>query len=250
MNLARISSLARYLSWADAPYKWTLNKGTCPHCGPTRYLSLGKNPWLTRCLKCRATLTNLSLIPVIKEHFKGDYRGRTAYELSSYGSTLEWLRRTFDELIYSEYCPEYPLGSMNNGILNQDVQSLTFKNERFDLVTSNQVFEHVPDDEMGLRECARVLNPGGALIFSVPMYNSARTERIARIEDRQLVFTGKPEYHDSRIGGAKSSAVFWHHSANDIARRVGACGFRSVRLVDVVILREQVAPCKVIYAVK
>jgi SAM-dependent methyltransferase len=37
-------------------------------------------------------------------------------------------------------------------------------------VFSSQVLEHVPDDRGVLRECARVLRPGGQLVLSVPFY--------------------------------------------------------------------------------
>ena len=201
LNIARISSIVRYIFWSDAPYKWKLCKGDCPLCEPTTFLSLKKDPFLTRCLKCKANITNLSLIPVIKNHFKGIYQGKKAYELSSYGSTLEWLKKYFDEVVYSEYFANLPSRKYYNGILNQDVQNLTFEDECFDVVTSNQVFEHVPNDEQGYFECFRVLKKGGALIFSVPLYMTEHTEKIAYLDNDQIRFLGRPEYHDSRIGG-------------------------------------------------
>jgi SAM-dependent methyltransferase len=39
---------------------------------------------------------------------------------------------------------------------------------RFDLVLCIEVLEHVEDDEAALREIARVLKPGGALVLSLP----------------------------------------------------------------------------------
>jgi ubiquinone/menaquinone biosynthesis C-methylase UbiE len=53
--------------------------------------------------------------------------------------------------------PDEKLGERINGIFNQDVQHLTFSDASFDVVTSNQVFEHVPDDIKGYAECLRVL---------------------------------------------------------------------------------------------
>ena len=91
-----------------------------------------------------------------------------AYELSSYGSILKWLRKHFRSVSTSEYLPSGELGRLVNGTLNQDIQKLTFEDDSFDILTSNQVFEHVPDDRAGYRESYRVLRPGGALIFSVP----------------------------------------------------------------------------------
>ncbi|MEJ2767539.1 class I SAM-dependent methyltransferase [Mycetohabitans sp. B46] len=246
----RLTSIIRYLGWADAPYKWKFSRGDCPLCGRSIFVSIKPSPFMTRCLKCMANVTNLSLIPVVKSHCGGAYLGRIAYELSIYGSTLHWLEKNFNAVISSEFFPGCNLGERVNGCLNQDVQNLTFDDNSIDLVTSNQVFEHVPDDIKGYKECLRVLRKGGALIFSVPLYDIENTRQIAYLNGEDIVFIGEPEYHDSRIGGAKSAPAFWHHSINDIAKRVASVGFSKVKLVDVTIASSQREPEKVIYAVK
>jgi SAM-dependent methyltransferase len=45
---------------------------------------------------------------------------------------------------------------------------IPFENASFDVVVSNQVFEHVPDMEQALREIARVLRPGGIALNVFP----------------------------------------------------------------------------------
>jgi SAM-dependent methyltransferase len=205
---------------------------------------------MTRCLSCRATVTNLSLIPVIKRHFNGGYEGKVAYELSTYGSTLNWLKASFPTVITSEFMANQPTGQTINGIRNEDVQRLSFASESFHLVSSNQVFEHVPDDLQGFSECLRVLKPGGAMILSVPMFDIPATVRTATLEDSKVVFIGEPEYHDSRLEGAFSVPVFWHHAIADLADRVKSVGFASSELMDVTIARNQMLPAKVLYAVK
>jgi SAM-dependent methyltransferase len=47
--------------------------------------------------------------------------------------------------------------------------ALPFSDGRFDVVISNQVFEHVADMPAALAEIARVLKPGGVMIASMPM---------------------------------------------------------------------------------
>jgi SAM-dependent methyltransferase len=47
-------------------------------------------------------------------------------------------------------------------------EHLPFPSDRFDLVVSHEVLEHVADDRQALAEIARVLAPGGRLVLFVP----------------------------------------------------------------------------------
>ena len=44
-------------------------------------------------------------------------------------------------------------------------------------------------------------------------------------KDKEIIFIGEPEFHNSRIEGPNSAPTFWHHSINDIAERVSSAGF-------------------------
>ncbi len=244
----RYRAALRYLRRSDPLYKWRISSSACPNCSGKFFLSMRPDAFMTRCLRCGANVTNLSLIPVIKLH-NTDHQIACAYEMSTYGATLNFLKGNFREVITSEYFPNKKPGEIVNGILNQDVQNLTFKNCSVDLITSNQVFEHVPDDIAGYSECYRVLRLNGALIFSIPLYDIPSTEMLAEIKDNDIVFYREPEYHDSRSGGPKSALTFWHHSIHDICERVAQAGF-NVSIIDIAIAPSQKIPAKVVYAVK
>lgn len=174
-----------------------------------------------------------------------------AYELSTFGKTLDFLKANFGTVHTSEYFPDKNIGEVHNGIMNQDVTRLTYEASKFDLVTSSQVFEHVLDDLRGFSECCRVLKSGGAFIFSIPLYNTAATHQISRMKDGKIEWLiTPPEYHDSRLGGPESAPVFWRHSKQDIVERVLSAGFSKVELVDVVITPIQVEPMQVVYSIK
>lgn len=205
---------------------------------------------MTRCIRCRATVTNLSLIPVIEGHFNGSYSGRKAYELSTYGSTLLWLKRCFGEVVTSEYIPGQLSGAVVDGIRNEDVQALTFEDNSFDVVCSNQVFEHVPDDIKGFSECHRVLKAGGMMVMSVPLFDIPSTQKIAQLSGGALEFLAEPEFHDSRIGGVGSAPVFWHHSMRDLSSRVLKAGFSKAELIPVNVVDGLGVRAKILYAVK
>ena len=66
---------------------------------------------MTRCLRCRANVTGLSPIPVIKSHFSSN-AGKRAYEMSSYGITLAYIGRAFSDVTVSEYMPNADSGAL------------------------------------------------------------------------------------------------------------------------------------------
>ena len=50
-----------------------------------------------------------------------------------------------------------------------DMHALPYPSESFDLVVHSDTLEHVPNPLHALGECRRVLSPGGALCFTVPV---------------------------------------------------------------------------------
>lgn len=53
-----------------------------------------------------------------------------------------------------------------------DGNIMPFDNERFDVVISTEVLEHVPDSDKYLAEVKRILKPGGIFFFTVPFLMS------------------------------------------------------------------------------
>lgn len=189
MSVNRLRAISHYLRGVDSPLRWKLIKTACPNCAGRYFVALNRTPFMTRCLRCRANVTNLSLIPSIQHHSRLHSISR-AWEMSTYGATLSFLRRQNINVQTSEYFPGAKPGERVDGVLNQDVQRTSFPDEYFDLVTSNQVFEHVQDDIAGYRECFRVLKSHGALIFSVPLHDLPETKQLAyHAEDRIVHIT-------------------------------------------------------------
>jgi SAM-dependent methyltransferase len=58
----------------------------------------------------------------------------------------------------------------HRGVLKADVLRLPFDDDRFDVVTAMDVLEHIEDHVGALRECRRVLAPGGRMFIFVPAH--------------------------------------------------------------------------------
>ncbi len=84
----------------------------------------------------------------------------------------------------------------------QDLEKLSFADDFFDVVITEDVLEHVRDAEKAFREIRRVLKPRGCHFFTVPFLFDRET--IVRIdtstsEDCYLL---SPEYHGDPIRGS------------------------------------------------
>lgn len=229
-------------------YRWRIHRSDCPGCEGKYFISLQPNALMTRCMSCWATAMNLSLIPVVKDHSRKQ-NVEAVWEMSTYGATLTYLSKTFQLVYQSEFFPGVPSGHLVNGVLCQDVQLLSFADESLDLITSNQVFEHVANDLQGFAECYRVLRKGGALVLGVPLHNVPTTKQLAELRDGELVFYGEPEYHGSRMTGPRSVPTFWHYSLHDICERISSIGFE-VQILKKTLSGSQVISSPVVYAVK
>lgn len=75
--------------------------------------------------------------------------------------------------------------------------ALTYPSDTFDLVITSDVFEHVRHPYEGFAEVHRVLRPGGAHIFTVPVRWPMREHTIERVDTSgdEDVFLLEPVYH-------------------------------------------------------
>ncbi|MDJ0715930.1 MAG: class I SAM-dependent methyltransferase [Prochloraceae cyanobacterium] len=196
--------------------------GICNLCG-FPVIKINNGYFGTRCIKCRSTKIHRGVGLVI-DHLDFPYNA-FVYELSSRGALFEFLKIKFNNLYYSEYFDDVPPGLMKNSVVCQDVQHFILNNESFNLVTSTEVFEHVPDDRKGFDEVYRILKPNGYFIFTVPLSDSLTTvERCFLKPDGSIFHKLEPEYHGDRIRGQGRVLAFRNYGL-DIVERLSDCGF-------------------------
>ena len=114
-------------------------------------------------------------------------------------------------IIGSEYLsPNIKSGKLINGIRHEDAQELSFPDNFFNIIISNDVFEHVPDPLKAFKECFRVLKTGGELIITIP-FNPNLKSNIQRTEilpDNTVKYLHQPIYHGNPMS-QKGSLVFY-----------------------------------------
>jgi len=194
---------------------------TCNLCGAP---VLRLHPGLAgrRCLRCLSTFRHRAVGVVLAR--LGVHRSAAVYEMSSRGALCRHLRRSFARVTVSELFDGVAPGDYRNGVQCQDAQRLTYPDGAFDLVTSTEVFEHVPDDRRAFGEAHRVLRPGGFLVFTVPLMETGPTLERARLENGGIVHFVKPEYHGDRLRGRRAVLAFRTYGP-DIVDRLRAAGF-------------------------
>jgi SAM-dependent methyltransferase len=218
----------RYALSIVEPGALALRLFRCPLCEGRVLLRLQRSEIGVRCLHCAASAITLSMVAVLRAE-RPALASERVYELSSRGPLFAFLRGAVRDLTFSEYFDDVAPGEWRGGVQCQDIHRLTYADASFDLVTSTEVFEHVADDRRGFAELRRVLRPGGAFIFTVPIEDAERTVERAVQRDGAIEHLLPPAYHDDRIRGRGQVLVFRDYG-RDICARLREAGFRDARI--------------------
>ena len=152
------------------------------------------------------------------------------YELSSRGPLFEYFREKSKKLTHSEFFPGTAPGDYRNGVQCQDVQNLTYQDGCFDICTSTEVFEHVPNDTQGFSEICRVLKPSGVFVFTVPLAIDDKTVKRAELSSAGVInHLLPPEYHNDPTHSYEPVLAFRNYGY-DVLDRLLIAGFKSAAL--------------------
>lgn len=201
----------------------------CSLCQWRLQIKIHNDEMGVRCAKCGSSAVTQSLGHVLRPHLQTQQKLKI-YELSSRGALVRYLQSTHHEITLSEYLDDVPVGSCKDGVMCQDVQSLTFDDESFDICTSLEVFEHVEDDIKGFSEVYRVLKPSGKIVFTVPMNLNNNTVERTKLVNGQREQILPPEYHSDSLRGV--SKVFCYRNYGlDIVDRLESVGFSNCEII-------------------
>ena len=182
--------------------------GWCPVCERrTAFAHLGAEARLSdRCVRCGSLPRWRAVIYTLQTHF-AKWRDLHIHESSPYGAASDKLERECKHYVGSHYMPDVPWGQYKGAYRSEDIQHQTFGAGEFDLVVSQDVFEHVMHPDLGFAEVARTLKPGGAHVFTVPWHGWQPT-RVRTIEEAGVIkYVLPPEYHGNPIDDSGSLVI-------------------------------------------
>jgi SAM-dependent methyltransferase len=125
----------------------------------------------------------------------------------------------------SEFLMDVPNGTeIKNGVYCQDIENLTFNNETFDIIVTEDVLEHVRDYEKSFKEILRVLKPGGYHIFTIPFYFDRDTLIRVDTSGNKDIPLLTPEYHESKFS---KKVLAYRTFGNDLFDYLHQIGFNT-----------------------
>lgn len=210
----------------------------CPVCGGTERISYGIlwpdliDAWQlspaeviyineqqgTRCTSCNSNVRSMALGLAMTEVLGGGgtmldaiadraVRSKRVLEVNEAGSLHPYLSKLGGH-VFGTY-PEC------------DLMKLPYEDNSFDVIVHSDTLEHVPNQIHALRECRRVLKPGGALVFTVPVVVGRMTRSRAGLPN---------SYHGTSATGEEDLIVHTEYGA-DVWTGIIRAGFRRCELV-------------------
>lgn len=158
------------------------------------------NPAWTETSVCGICGLN-SRMRALVDFLTSQYRGpeiRRVFLAERTTPTFKVFKSRYKHVIGSEYLgPQFRPGQIAplvNGhplVRHEDITALSFPPSSFDLVVTQDVFEHIPLFPKAFAECARVLSPGGRLLFTIPFSSSQQ----ATVIRASVAADGNIEHH-------------------------------------------------------
>jgi hypothetical protein len=172
-------------------------EGICPVCEQqTRFQSW--SPWLRDgfiCIRCNS-LPRERAFHAVLARVCPDWRERRIHE-SSPANKDSKLAAECAGYLFTHYNPALALGEAGPDWRNEDLEQQTFEDESFDIVVTQDVFEHLLEPDRAIAEIARTLKPGGLHIATVPLVrqDGASRRRARRGQDGELEHLQEAAHH-------------------------------------------------------
>jgi len=160
------------------------------------------------------------------------YQFKDVYLTEYITPIYSWIKKKFPNSAIegSEYLSgDLNSGNIVNGVMHQDIMATSFGDDSFDLIISNDIFEHVPDPLMAFKECLRILRTGGYLIATIP-FNKDLEKSIqrAKLFEGQIVNILPAQFHNNPV--SEDGALVFYDYGWDLIDLMKSAGFSNVKI--------------------
>ncbi len=195
---------------AEAEFSFR-HDGACPVC-EKRVTFSADGPYFRNALKCpvcRSVPRHRAFMHVLNTYFPG-WRDLAIHESSpGWDPVSAKLVAQAKGYLASQYDTRVPFGTLVPAprmpcrtYRSENLERQTFADETFDLVVTQDVFEHIFRPDLAIKEIARTLKPGGATLMTVPIVRKAKPSqrRAALADDGGVRHLLPPDYHGNPLG--------------------------------------------------
>lgn len=182
----------------------------CFICGANRGFYTAAGDYSSKrealCRACGASLRNSDVAKVLVSQVCNDeefalnqilkeFAEIKIYEAQAGGPIHEMLK-ALPGYVCSEYAetnPNFQFSTTN--VRSENIEALSFPDNSFDVVITQDVFEHLRNPHAGFCEIQRVLKPEGIHIFTVPFHHGQPNRSRVKTNDGIDTFILPPVYH-------------------------------------------------------
>lgn len=191
--------------------------GSCSICGYSGFFEKNASSFREgyQCCSCKASLRYQGQAGAIISEYGADhafslqelidegyFQSFSIYEPGVAGPFRELFSNVLD-YTNSFYWNDVEPGHIRDGLECQSLEKLTYYDDRFDLIISSDILEHVRKPWDAFSEIFRVLKPGGCHIFSIPLHLPMPSVSKYRVDTstKDDIFIEEPRYHGDGRGG-------------------------------------------------
>lgn len=187
-----------------------MNTGYC-HCCREQTTFRSTEVWLRDhylCLSCGSIPRNRHLQYILDKNFNG-WETLAIHESSPSNAFISNFSKSYSSSFYYD---DVNVGEIKNGIRCENLESLTFSDATFDIFVTQDVFEHILNPELAVKEIMRVLKPEGFHIFTAPKYQDLTHSRPRAkcLADGTIEYLEEKQYHGNPISEGES-LVTWDY---------------------------------------
>jgi SAM-dependent methyltransferase len=146
-----------------------------------------------------------------------------------------FMQQRLPGLVGSEYLGEEVRGGetrmvRGTSVRHENIMASSYADASLDLVIHCDVLEHVPDAQAALRDNARILAPGGTMLFSLPFYHTLDRHLVrARLGAGGIEHLMPEVFHGNPV--TQGGALVFIHPGWELFDQLRAAGFAHTWIV-------------------